>query len=166
MKKTSIIITLICCFAIQVDLFAQLKISSSSFINKNIAAVSISEAGMDFQEEIVFSQDEIMMSITIFPQNLDNVVYNSWQIHVSKNDIDWNNELELYIRRTGDGKNDYNKKPQNGEYFQKIETNSSLFFVGQGWINLIPIQVKLTGYSVTLPAKSYSTEIIFTLIDN
>jgi len=121
---------------------------------------------MDFQEEIIFSSDEIILSVAILPQNLDNVMYNAWQIQVSKNDLDWHNDLVLWIRRTGDGKSDYNMRPQNGTYYQEVELFNALFFEGQGWISLIPIQLKLTGLSVTLPAKSYSTEIIFTLIDN
>lgn len=166
MKKLSYIILFSCCFQIQHNLVAQIRISSNSFIHKYIPSVAITEAGMDFQSEIEFSADEIIMSVSIFPQNLDNVLYHPWQIQVSKNDLEWNEALELYIRRTGDGKSDYNNKPQNGYYYQKIDANSTFLFSGQGWINLIPLQIKITGLSVTLPAKSYATEIIFTLLDN
>lgn len=166
MKKLSYIVLFIYSLQLHQNLVAQIKISSNNFINKFIPSGAITEAGMDFQEEMEFSTDEIILSVAIFPQNLDNVVYNSWQIHVSKNDLEWNEALELFIRRTGDGKSDYNNKPLNGEYYQKIETNSAFLFSGQGWINIIPLQIKLKGLSVTLPAKSYATEIIFTLIDN
>jgi hypothetical protein len=166
MKKSSYILIIIFYLISQQNLVAQIRISSNSFINKHISSGSIIEAGMDFQNELEFSIDEIILSVTLFPQNLDNVIYNSWQIDVSKNNFEWNEELDLFIRRTGDGKSDYNNKPQNGEIYQKIETNSAIFFTGQGWINSIAIQIKLTGLSVTLPAKSYATEIIFTLIDN
>ncbi len=145
---------------------AQINISSNNFITKFISNGAITEAGMDFQKDIELSANEIILSITILPQNLDNVIYNSWQIDVRKNDFDWNESLELFIRRTGEGKSDFNNKPQNGDYYQKIESNNSFLFSGQGWIYDIPLQLKLTGLSVTLPAKSYSSEIIFTLIDN
>ena len=128
--------------------------------------MAIYQAGMDFQEEMEFAKDEIILSVTIFPQNLDNVIYHPWQIQISKNDLEWHEGLDLFIRRTGDGKSDYNNKPQNGFYYQKIDSNSTFLFSGQGWINTIPFQLKLSGISVTLPAKSYTTEIIFTLIDN
>ncbi len=166
MKKLSYIVLFYCCFFIKHNLVAQIRISSSSFIIKNIPSMAVTEAGMDFQGEIEFSTDEIILSVAILPQNLDNVVHHPWQIHVSKNDIEWNEALEIYIRRTGDGKSDYNNKPQNGFYYQKLDSNSTLLFSGQGWINSIPLQLKITGLSVTLPAKSYATEIIFTLIDN
>ncbi len=145
---------------------AQINISSNNFITKFVTSGTITEAGMDFQNDLELSANEIILSVTILPQNLDNVIYNSWQIDVRRNDFDWNEALELFIRRTGDGKSDYNSKPQNGDYYQKIELNNSFFFTGQGWIYNIPIQLKITGLSVTLPAKSYSSEIIFTLIDN
>jgi hypothetical protein len=163
MKKLSYIVLFYCC-CFQHNLVAQIRISSSSFINKSIPSMAITEAGMDFQEEMEFSTDEIILSVAILPQNLDNVIYHPWQI--SKNDLEWNEALELYIRRTGDGKSDYNNKPVNGYYYQKLDSNSTIFFSGQGWINSIPLQLKITGLSVTLPAKSYATEIIFTLIDN
>lgn len=153
-------------FCNQILVFGQLNVTSNLFVSKNISSGSVIEAGMDFQDEIIFSSDEIILSVAILPQNLDNVMYNAWQIQVSKNDLDWHNDLVLWIRRTGDGKSDYNMRPQNGTYYQEVELFNALFFEGQGWISLIPIQLKLTGLSVTLPAKSYSTEIIFTLIDN
>lgn len=146
--------------------FSQLKITSSSFVSKTISSGFISEAGMDFQEEFLFSSDQIVLSVNILPQNLDNVIYNSWQIQVSKNDLEWNNDLDLWIKRSSDGKSDYNNKPQNGTSYQKVELYNTAFFEGQGWINTIPIQLKISGLSVLLPAKSYTTEIIFTLIDN
>jgi hypothetical protein len=166
MKKLRYIVLFYCCFFIQHNLVAQIRISSSSFVNKSIPSVAISEAGMDFQVEMEFSTDEIILSVAILPQNLDNVVYLPWQIQVSKNDLEWNEAIEIYIRRTGDGKSEYNNKPQNGFYYQKLDSNSTLLFSGQGWINSIPLQLKITGLSVTLPAKSYATEINFTLIDN
>jgi hypothetical protein len=165
MKKLSYIV-LFSCLLIQYNLVAQIRISSNSFINKSISSVAITEAGMDFHGEMEFSRDEIIMSVAIFPQNLDNVMYRSWQIQVSKNDLEWNEILELYIRRSGDGKSDYNNKPQNGYNYQKIDANSTFLFSGQGWISSIPLQIKITGLSVVLPAKSYATEIVFTLIDN
>jgi hypothetical protein len=166
MKKLSYTLLFLSSLLYHQDVMAQIKISSNNFINKFIPSGAITEAGMDFREEMEFSRDEIILSVAILPQNLDNVVYNSWQIHVSKNDLEWNQALELFIRRTGAGKSDYNNKPQNGEYYQKIETNSTFLFTGQGWINDIPLQIKLNGLSVTLPAKSYATDIIFTIIDN
>lgn len=150
----------------KIECYTQIQIHSNTFINNIISSNAINEAGMDFNDEIIFSTNEILLSITIFPQNLDNVVYKSWQIHVRRNDLDWNEHLELFVRRTGNGKNDYNNKPQNGELYKKIQNNNSFFFEGNGWIEFIPIQLKLKGISVVLPAKSYSTEIIFTLIDN
>jgi hypothetical protein len=166
MKKLKDLVLFSCCLLIQHNLVAQIKISSNSFIHKHIPNVAITEAGMDFQREMEFSVDEVILSVAIFPQNVDNAIYNSWQIQVSKNDLEWNEALELYIRRTGDGKSDYNNKPQNGYYYQKIDANSTFLFSGQGWINSIPLQIKITGLSVTLPAKSYVTDIVFTLIDN
>jgi hypothetical protein len=146
--------------------FSQLSVNSNSFINRNISAGSIAEAGLDFAEAVEFSPNEILLSVAILPQNLDNVIYKNWQISVSKFDIDWSNDLELMIRRTGDGQSDYHNKPQNGTQYQVIEASNNHFFSGQGWIKSIPIQLKISGLSVTLPAKSYVTEIIFTLIDN
>lgn len=166
MKKKYYILILVYFFHSHQGLMAQISIASNTFINKFYPNSSITEAGMDFQNELEFSTNEVVISVAISPQNLENVVYNSWQIHVSKNDVDWNDSLKLYLRRSGSGKSDYNNKPQNGTNYQIVDSSSSYLFEGNGWINSIPIQIKLTGLSVTLPAKSYTTDIIFTLIDN
>lgn len=148
------------------EVFGQLSIVSNSYNFKNISNASPSEAGMDYMQEVVFSPEDIKISIAILPQNLENVIYNSWQVQVSKNEIDWDSQLELWIKRAGDGKSEYNLRPQSGTDFQKLESYNSIFFDGNGWINAIPIQLKITGLSVTLPAKMYTSEIVFTLIDN
>ncbi len=165
MRKGHYKIVLICCIFMLQNLYAQIKISSNSYMMKYIPNEFINEAGMDFKETLEYAADEINLSVTILPQNLDNVMYKTWQIQVSRKDLDWDDRLELYIKRTGDGKSDFNNKPQNGTYYQKIESNSTFFFSGTGWIDTIPLQLKIKGLSVTLPAKSYATEIIFTLIE-
>lgn len=166
MKSKTILLILICSSIFNLHCYGQLKIISNNFISKIIPSSYIKEAGMDFPDELVFLPDEIKMSVNILPQNVENVIYNSWQIQVSKNDLDWNSDLELWIKRAGNGTSEYDIKTQNGEYYQKIEANNTFFFDGRGWIDAIPIQIKISGLSVTIPAKTYSTAILFTLIDN
>lgn len=145
---------------------AQISLETPNFIHFNTEACGILEAGADFQNQFETASDAIVLSVAILPNDTENVFFRTWRIDVSRNDIDWHPNLNLAIKRTGNGSSDFDRTVQSGEFYQKIEQNNNFFFNGIGWINSIPLQLELSGISVVLPAKSYATEIIFTLTDD
>jgi hypothetical protein len=155
----------IICFS-SVKANAQLIIESSNVVNFNILENNIVEAGLDFQNEFSTPSNGILLSINILPQNLQNTTFRNWHIDIKKNDIDWHNDLNLFVRITGNGTSQFNTSVQNGTSYQQIQDFDNLFFNGTGWINNIPVQLQITGISVTIPSKLYVTELIFTLLDD
>ena len=145
---------------------AQLNIESSNTINFSILEINVVDAGLDFQNDFSTTDDAILLSVNILPQNLQNTTLRSWRVDIRKNDIDWHDNLDLFVRVTGNGNSNFNTSLQNDFSYQQIQDFDNLFFNGTGWINNIPIQVKLSGVSVIIPAKSYATELVFTLLDD
>lgn len=94
----------------------------------------------------------------------------SWRIEVQKEDMNWDNNLKLEITRTGDGNWWYyflfGSKIYGGQNYQTIENNSTYFFRGKGLLTDIPVQLRLSGVSVTQGAGDYETNIILTIYDD
>ena len=89
-----------------------------------------------------------------------NQKYRDLYIWIYKEDNEWHPDLNLQIRRTNNKSN-----ISNGTQYQTISNNYSYFFELYGNSRNIPIQYKITGLSVLIPAKSYSTAIVFTIWD-
>jgi hypothetical protein len=146
--------------------FGQIRLETPNFIRFNIENNTILEAGSDFKNQQETSVNGIILSVNILPNDTENVFYKNWHIDINRNDIDWHSNLILQIKRTGNGSSDFGKTLNNGEIYQNIELNPTTLFSGSGWVNNIPLQLQLSGISAVLPAKSYATEIILTLIDD
>jgi len=78
----------------------------------------------------------------------------------------WPGDLNLNIARTSNGTD--KKSIINGEinYFQTISTNGfgTKFFTFKGTFKDVNLQYQFTGISVLLPVDSYSTTILFTVM--
>lgn len=164
-KQGFIAITLYC-FVIPVSSYSQITLETQNNINAHILESSITEVGVDLENTFETGSDETILSVKILPESLNNMLYRSWDINISKNDIDWHNDLKIYVKKTGNGESEFNTTTLGGGVYQKIENYDQYFFEGTGWIENIPLQYKITGISVTVPAKTYTTEIIITLSDN
>ncbi len=121
----------------------------------HISAMSLPEAGTNFNSTYTSSAGQTFIDI-----DDRNKKYN-WRIDVRKSDLNWNSNLLLYIRRTGNGVTKAGA-PLGGTNFQLLTNTNQYFFHGTRDNFLIPLQYQLTGVSVTLPAQNYSTNIIFT----
>jgi len=146
--------------------YSQTTINSGSSVNFTISETIISEAGNDFPPVFSTSANETVISIAILPENVQNTTYENWSIDIKKSDIDWHNDILLSIKRTGSGTTNYGTTLIGGTVYQQIQNTDNSFFNGTGWITDIPLQYQITGISVTIPAKLYSTEVVFTLMDN
>ncbi len=144
--------------------YSQLGIQVNGDWNYSIATTDISEAGLDFTGTYASASNQILIDIT-YPNNA-NV---KWEVHVEKQDIDWDSSLDLYVRRTGNGNGQGNGNGngfvQLGTAYQLITSNSQFFFKGRKRRTDIPIQYELRGVSVLIPAKAYETTIIYTVTE-
>lgn len=145
------------------SLYAQLMVEKKDSGQFFSSQLTLEEAGNDIESEIETPSDAVHLSVNFMPNTLDNSMYRTWYITVHKEDVVWNTALELLSRRTANGSNAYGTQLQQGLEYQELGLLPTFFFSGQGGFNQIPIQFKLSGLSVTLPAQRYATEIVFTL---
>ncbi|NEW78904.1 MAG: hypothetical protein GZ086_05650 [Gelidibacter sp.] len=124
---------------------------------KTINASDISEAGNDYPAAYTSNTNQTIM--TINPKNSSKLIY----VFVKKTDIDWNNNLNLKIKRNSNGTNG-NSSINGGIIFQTITNIDTNFFTCTGPFVNVPFQYEITGISVLLPVQNYSTTIMFTVM--
>jgi hypothetical protein len=101
----------------------------------------------------------------------------NYRISVSRTDANWHNNLVLTARRTGGGNPSFLGilSASGGTTAQTITNLSTAFFtINVGFLSLglgnaslsnIPIEYTLSGISVVLPVKTYSTTITYTILE-
>lgn len=124
-------------------------------------SASISDAGNNYGSSILESvSNQVVFSIT-------GGSLTSYTIQVSRIDADWSNQLSIFVRRTGTGTGGILGSINGGTNYQQVTTFPQFFFNGSlGFSNNrsnIPVQFRIDGISVLLPAKTYATTIVFTL---
>ncbi|KAA0992840.1 hypothetical protein [Dyadobacter aurulentus] len=89
-----------------------------------------------------------------------------WSVSVQMtNTSNWDPSLKLFVRRTGDGTGSAILGGSNN-YIQLTTANQAFFW---GLLSLgfnrdnVPVQYKIEGLSVTLPVKTYTTTIQYTI---
>jgi hypothetical protein len=160
--KINITILLLYCSS-QISI-AQLGINVVGSWDYTVSSTDITDAGSDFTGIYPSASNQVTIDIT-YPSN-GNV---RWEVSVSKQDIDWNNSIELYARRTGSGSGqgggNSNGFVQQGTTYQQITSMNQFFFQGRKKRNDIPIQYEIRNVSVLIPAKTYETTIIYTVTE-
>ena len=144
-------------------LIAQLIVENDTNLHFDVFQVYVNEAGDKFQSELQTASDELLVGVYFMPNTVDNAMYRQWYMSIKKVDYDWLPQLSVWARRTGPGSNEFGNQLLNGQTYQALDWEDQFFFSGTGHFDHIPIQFKISGISVTLPAKSYLTEVIITL---
>ncbi len=156
-----------CSFVLKAQVMEIMVDGSVEFDQNNF---TISEAGTDFPNSIE-SESSLYLSV-ISGDDWDKKMNpnRKWKVEVRKEDLIWDEEIQLEIVRTGDGYGNQNKhnksKIYNGTNYQKIGSISSYFFSGKGQITEVPIEVRLSGFSIVHGAKDYETNVILTVYDD
>ncbi len=156
--KLKIYISIVClCIGFAGDALAQeIKIQGSP---------SFSFANTDIQPGEGFpTLSETSNNINIDIKKLSKNAY--WTVSVNKNDINWNNQVKIFVRRTSGGSGHGSGSVYGGLNYIQINNLSSTFITGDKKVNDIDIQYKITGVDVTLPADDYYTDIVYTLYEN
>ncbi len=115
------------------------------------------QAGENIKSVVTSEYDELEIYVN------GNVNKSTWKIQVKKDDVCWNNALEVWVRRTGNGNG--SGECWDGTSWQKVAYSNMDFFGGKRVMNKIPVQVEIRGMSVTIPAQKYTTNLIFTLYE-
>jgi hypothetical protein len=90
-----------------------------------------------------------------------------WKVTIKKQDINWPGTLLMYVRRNSNGMacmtcTGVNTGLSSTNYvlLSNLETD---YIFGTGEVIGIDLQFRVAGISLTLPAQSYSLEIVYTL---
>ena len=88
-------------------------------------------------------------------------------IYIQKSDVSWDTRLILAALRTGTGTGSTNFSTTNGTTALTITNTPQYFFEvrpGSGTqVSNIPIQYTIKGFTVLLPAKTYTTTLLYTV---
>lgn len=121
--------------------------------NYTIPTSDITEAGEDFTGTYESSSYQVYFYI-YYRWN--------WDISVQKNDIDWNDDIKLFVRRTSNGYG-WRGNVRQGTSYMELEDYDNFFFEGRNYRYYVTAQYELRNISVTIPANTYMTEVIYTL---
>ena len=115
------------------------------------------KAGQNYSLETEGKQDGVTMDIRKLKRN------SYWAVTVYKSDINWDNSVKIFARRTNRGSgNGYTWGFTN---YTRIRNMPQTVMQGYGMLNNIYLQYKLRGISIDLPADTYNTDIIYTLYE-
>jgi len=169
MNRNILIIALLMLMAL-LSKAQSMKIEISGTATFDMNSFTVTEAGNDFPSNIEI-ESNLMLSIN--SGNIWDWWGNSnrkWKIEVRREDISWNDAINLEIVRSGNGYSINNRGNTghiyNGTNFQSVGNNSSYFFGGKGLIYYIPIQLRLSGFSIVNGANDYETNVILTIYDD
>ena len=129
----------------------------------NVRANHIGDAGEDYDRNYESGRGKVRLAIE---HTFGNEIrgYN-WDITVSKQDINWDQRLKIFARRTNEGTpvNYYTSYMVGGETYMQIEDFEKIFFSGFRGHTNIKIQYKIEGVSVLIPVDVYRTNIVYTV---
>lgn len=152
-------------FSVQI-VFAQ-NITVSGSWNPVVNSSIITQAGQDYPTGYAVESASSQSSINLtLGGGLFNVLLNGWRVDVQRDDILWPSGLVLETRRTTNGTGTSFSSISGGTAYQVVNPNANSFFQGLGAFNNIKIQHRISGMSILTPVNTYSTSVIFTLIDN
>lgn len=167
MKKLIYISFLFITFASKGQVF---QVSGSGTWSPTVSTTAITEAGRDYGNSYALESLSNQTLINLQRSGSFFQVYlSSWRVDISRSDVNWNNNLQLEVRRTGNGTGTgwwiFAPNIANGTNYQPVSTASSQFFTGNGIYRNIPIQYRIRGLSVLIPADTYSTNVVYTFLE-
>lgn len=132
--------------------------------NWTVTVPSITEAGTNYTGTYESATNQILLAASV-PLLLSS---GKVSVHYEPNPI-WNSNLILHTRRTGDGTTlCVLCSITGGTAYQIITTADIELFrivavLALASYSNIPIQLQLTGVSVTIPAATYNSRMVFTI---
>jgi len=133
----------------------------------SVPVATISEAGNNYTQNFTSNSNTTTINITgTSLLCLGTLVAPDYQIQINRIDTNWDSQLQLYARRSGNGNPTFTCigcSITNGTTFQQIGLTSQYLFQIRGCYSNIPIQYELRGLSVLVPADVYTTDVYFSI---
>lgn len=132
----------------------------------NVSVPTITQAGSDYSSNITSSVNQSTISLLF---GLTTILTN-WKVVVKKQDTNWNSNLTLWVRKTGNGTGILSPvvgtiSPSGVSSFVQLSNVEQEIYRGFSTRYDVPIQYELRGLSVLVPVNNYSTSIVYTLLD-
>lgn len=160
MRKRCLLFALVSAIVFARGIASAIDISVTGNLTRTIDTSDLqSGAGSNLISIYESVSDHGLMTLSNTTGNADN-----WRVDVRRSDTTWNGNLVLFVKRTGDGSG--GGSISGGSGYQQITALDSQFFSGSGDRTNIPIQLKLSGVSITIPPNTFSTTVIYTVVDN
>jgi hypothetical protein len=86
-----------------------------------------------------------------------------WRVEVRREDLDWSPQLVLEVRRSDDGMG--GAPITGGTSFRPISLSDAQLFSGKGNRSNIGLQYAIKGASVALPSGTWSTQVVYTVVE-
>lgn len=116
----------------------------------------IAGPGSDLADTYTSATDAAYVDVTVFPY-----IWN-WQVSVSMTTIRWHSNLQLWVRRTGNGSSWFGTI-SGGTSYQMLNATPQTFFIGLLNRQDIPMQYQIRNVSALIPAATYSVDVVYTL---
>jgi predicted metal-dependent phosphotriesterase family hydrolase len=156
-----IIATFILLYCIKDIALAQ-TISASPGWTASVPATRITEAGRNYTTNVTSARTQTRINL------LTATGIFTYTVSVHKVDTDWNNTLTLWVRRTGNGTGT-GGTITGGTAYQQITNTTRSFFRGTVGTSRqrtnITVQYEIRNLSVTIPVKTLTTTLVYTLSD-
>jgi hypothetical protein len=126
-----------------------------------LATTNITEAGNNYPTgNLISATNQTLMTVN---SAANSVAF----VYIQKSDTSWDTRLVISSRRTGTGSGSTNFSTTNGTALQTITNTPQYFFEvrpGSGTqVSSIPIQYYISGFTVLLPVKAYTTTLLYTI---
>lgn len=145
-------------------LTSQTRTLGVSGSNWTVSVPSITEAGSNYSGTYESASNQILLAVSV-PLLLGN---GRVSVRYTANPL-WNSSLVLNARRTGNGTTGcVGCTISGGTTYQAITLTDVELFRIQAVLAIasytnIPVQLQLTGVSVTIPAANYNSTVVFTI---
>jgi hypothetical protein len=152
-------------FTIMVNIsFGQALVLKGSW-NIMVDPEFIKNAGLNYDPNLKLESTPNQTVLSV-ENNISKVYNGSWHIDVQKINNNWPSQLTLEIRRSNSGKSNNFDNLIGGSIYQNLGNSPQFFFQGKGIVTDINLQYNLKGLSVLIPVDTYTTQILFTLIED
>lgn len=156
MKKIGLLIATLAFFSAA---FAQ-DIVVQGKVEFNFSKHCSIRAGEDYSTYLTSDADAVNIDIKKLQKN------RYWTVAVSKRDIDWDNQVKIFVCRSSNGNANGKRRVWGGTNFQRVHNLPCYFFGGFEKVSNIDIQYQLRGLSTSIESKDYYTNIVYTLYED
>lgn len=118
----------------------------------------VAGAGTQLSANEDSATSEVILDITLTGGDSD-----AWRVDVRRADSAWDADLHVWVRRTGSGSG--TGTITDGLSWTEVLSTDATFYSGAGDRTNVPVQIRVTGISLSLSPDAYLTSLHYTLVD-